>query len=183
MIEFVVGASLIFMVIASLIVLESKDLLSAVIAFGAVGAFCSIIYLMVGAPDIAITQLVVEVLTLVILIRATINKDLTTIQGDREFFGLVCTIAILFVFFLFGIEALSLLPEFGNPAFSLNPGAPSNRYLVQGLKETGGADIVTAVILDYRGYDTFGEIAVLFAAILGALAILRVHARKRSRDD
>jgi len=179
MIEFFVGSFLIFMIIGSLIALEAKDLLSAVISVGAVGAFASIIFLLIGAPDIAITQMVVEVLALVILIRATIRKNLTTIQGDREFFGLIITITILFVFFLFGIEALRYLPSFGTPVFALNPLAPSNKYLIDGLKETGAANIVSSIILDYRGYDTLGEATVLFTSILGALAILRVHARKR----
>jgi len=181
MIEIIVGLLLIFIVMASIIAIETKDLLSAVVAFGAVGAFCSIIYLLVGAPDIAITQLVVEVLSLVILIRATIRRDLTTIDEDRDFFGLVATLAILFIFFLFGIEALRWLPEFGTPAFVLNSSAPTNRYLLNGLRETGAANIVSAVLLDYRGYDTLGEATVLFTSILGALAILRIYARKRRK--
>lgn len=181
MIEVMVGLFLIFIVISSIIALETKDLLSAVVAFGAVGAFCSIIYLLIGAPDIALTQLVVEVLSLVILIRATIRRDLTTIDEDRDFFGLVATIAILFVFFLFGMEGLRWLPEFGNPSFVLNSSAPTNRYLLNGLKETGAANIVSAILLDYRGYDTLGEATVLFTSILGALAILRIYARKRRK--
>ncbi|MCX7917737.1 MAG: hypothetical protein N2589_06395, partial [bacterium] len=131
------------------------------------------------APDIAITQMVVEVLSLIILIRATIRRDLTTIEEEREFFGLVSTFALLFVFFIFGMEAMKSLPQFGTPSFTLNPNAPSNRYLLNGLKETGASNIVNAVILDYRGYDTLGEATILFTSILGSLAILRVYARKR----
>ncbi len=43
----------------------------------------------------AITQLVVEILCLVILIRATIRRDLVTVSGDREFFGLAVTATLL----------------------------------------------------------------------------------------
>ena len=179
MIELAVGTLLVFMIIGSIIALETKDLLSAVISVGAVGYFSCVIFLLIGAPDIAITQMVVEVLSLVILIRATIRRDLTTINGDREFFGLVVTLSLLFIFFIFGMEALRYLPEFGVPSFTLNPSAPSNRYLMNGLKETGAGNIVSSVILDYRGYDTLGEATVLFTSILGALAILRLYARKR----
>ncbi len=182
MIEFTIGVLLVLMIIGSLIALETKDLLSAVISFSAVGVFSSIIYLLVSAPDIAITQLVVEVLSLIILIRATIHTDLTTISGDREFFGLISTIAIIFLLFLFGIEAMELLPKFGHPAYLTNPSAPAHRYLAYGLTDTGGADIVTSVVLDYRAYDTFGEVTVLFTAILGALAIMRLHARKKKES-
>jgi len=179
MVEIVVVGLLIFMIIGSLIALETKDLLSAVVAVGAVGAFSSIIFLIIGAPDIAITQMVVEVLSLIILIRATISRDLTTIDEDRDVFGLLATLALIFVFFLFGIEALRNLPQFGIPSFTINLNAPTNRYLSSGLKETGAGNMVSAIILDYRGYDTLGEATVLFTSILGALAILRVYSRKK----
>jgi multisubunit Na+/H+ antiporter MnhB subunit len=171
------------MIIGSIICLETKDLLSAIIAIVPVGYFSGIIFLLLGAPDIAITQMVVEVLSLIILIRATIRRDLTTIEEERDFFGLITTFAFIFVFFIFGIEAMKNLPSFGTPSFTLNPSSPSNRYLLNGLKETGAANVVSAIILDYRGYDTLGEATILFTSILGALAILRVYARKRSKNE
>jgi len=183
MIEIIVGVLIAFMIICALIALETKDLLSSVISVGSVGYFACIIFLLIGAPDIAITLMVVEVLSLVLLIRAVIRWDLVTIKGDREFFGLISTLALLFFFFILGTEALRLLPEFGTPSFTINSLAPSNAYLANGLAETGAANIVTSVILDYRAYDTLGETTVLFTAILGALAILRVHSRKRRGDE
>lgn len=183
MIEIVIGVLIVSMIIGCLIALETKDLLSGVISIGTVGYFACIIFLLIGAPDIAITLMVVEVLSLVILIRATISKDLVTIDGDRDFFGLVSTLALLFLFFIMGTEALRLLPKFGTASFTLNSSAPSNWYIANGLSETGAANIVTSVILDYRGYDTLGETTVLFTAILGALAILRVYSRKRRADE
>lgn len=183
MIEIIVGILLTFMIIGSIICLETKDLLSAIIAIVPVGYFSGIIFLLLGAPDIAITQMVVEVLSLIILIRATIRRDLTTIEEERDFFGLITTFAFIFVFFIFSMEALRYLPPFGNPAFTLNQNAPSNRYLLNGLKETGAANVVSSIILDYRGYDTLGEATILFTSILGALAILRVYARKRKKNE
>ena len=69
------GALLLFMIIGAFIALETKDLLSAIICVGAVGFGLAIAFLFLGAPDIAITQVVVEVLALVILIRATISRE------------------------------------------------------------------------------------------------------------
>jgi len=183
MIEIIVGVLILFMIIGSLIALETKDLLSAVISLGSVGYFSSIIFLLIGAPDIAITLMVVEVLSLVILIRATISRDLVTIEGDREFFGLLSTLAFLFFFFIMGTEALRLLSRFGIPYFTIDSFSPANVYLEHGMVETGAANIITSIILDYRGYDTIGEATVLFTAILGALAILRVYSRKRSGNE
>jgi multisubunit Na+/H+ antiporter MnhB subunit len=181
--EIIIGILLVFMIIGSIISLETKDLLSAIISLTAVGYFVCVSFLFLGAPDIAITQMVVEVLSLIILIRATIRRDLTTIEEERDFFGLITTFAFIFVIFIFGMEALRYLPPFGTPSFTLNNNSPSNRYLMNGLKETGAANIVSAIILDYRGYDTLGEATILFTSILGALAILRIYARKRSKNE
>lgn len=169
---------LVFMVIAAIIAVETKDLLSSVICVGAIGVGNSLMFLFLRAPDIAITQIVVEVLSLIILIRATIARDLTFITGDREFFGTVVSIVIIFIIFMAGIEVLETLPDFGTPIFAKVAGSPSELYIKNGLKETGAANIVASVILDYRGYDTLGEATVLFTSILGATVILRAKSRK-----
>jgi len=130
------------------------------------------------APDIAITQIVVEVLGLIILIRATISRDLTFITGDREFFGTVVSVVIIFIIFLAGIKVFETLPAFGTPIFDKLPQAASATYISRGLQDTGAANIVAAIILDYRGYDTLGEATVLFTSIVGATVILRKKARK-----
>jgi multisubunit Na+/H+ antiporter MnhB subunit len=169
---------MVFMVIAAIIAVETKDLLSSIICVGAIGAGGSLMFLLLLAPDIAITQIVVEVLGLIVMIRATISRDLTFITGDREFFGTVVSVVIIFVILLAGVEVLQGLPEFGTPVYTKIDGSPSQRYVQKGLAETGAANIVAAVILDYRGYDTLGEATVLFTSILGAMVILRRKSRK-----
>jgi len=173
---------LVFMIIGSIIAIETKDLLSSVVCVGAVGFGLSIAFLMLGAPDIAITQVVVEVLCLIILIRATIDRDLTDATSQREFFALVTGAALLFVIFAFGMQAFGGLPEFGQAIISVVKDAPSNAYLANGFAQTGAANIVSAILLDYRAYDTLGEATVLFTSILGALAILRGVARKKQKE-
>jgi multisubunit Na+/H+ antiporter MnhB subunit len=183
--EILIIALLIFMIIAALNALETKDLLSSVVSLGAVGFGLSVAFLAMGAPDIAIVQIVVEVLSLIILIRATIRSDLTTVTKSTEFFGLFVGLVLLFVVFLFGLEAVKVLPPFGTPVMDVISSAPSRHYLEHGLSETGSANIVTSIILGYRGYDTLGEVTVLFASVLGALAILRNKPlkKKKKTDD
>lgn len=48
----------------------------------------------------------------------------------------------------------------------------SPRYIEDGPKETGAPNMVTGVLADYRGYDTFGELVVIFTAGLACLVIL-----------
>ena len=166
-------ALLLFMIIAAIIAVETKDLLSSVICVGAIGFGASLMFLFLRAPDIAITQIVVEVLGLIILIRATIARDLTFITDDREFFGMVVSIVIIFVIFLAGLKVFQTLPDFGVPVFTRAPDAASQTYIEQGLAKTGAANLVTSVILDFRAYDTLGEATVLFTSIIGATVILR----------
>ena len=169
---------LLFMIIAAIIAVETKDLLSSIICVGAIGIGASLMFLFLRAPDIAITQIVVEVLGLIILIRATISRDLTFITGDREFFGTVVSVVIIFVIFLAGIKVFETLPDFGTPVFAKTPDVASQTYIKEGLAKTGAVNIVAAIILDYRGYDTLGEVTVLFTSIIGATIILRKKAKK-----
>ena len=173
---------LIFMILAAIVAIEIKDLLSSVVAVGAVGLGLSIVFLVLKAPDVAITQLVVEILCLIILIRATIARDLTFISGDREFFSMIVSVVIVLVIFLVGIHVFNTLPEFGSPIFAQTPGSASQSYVEHGLKDTGAPNLVTSVILDYRAYDTLGEATVLFTSIIGATVILRKKSRKLVED-
>ncbi len=180
-------ALLLFMIIAALIAVETTNLLSAVVCVGAVGFGGSLLFLFLQAPDIAITQIVVEVLGLIILIRATLSRDLTFIDGDKEFFSAVVSVVILFTVFIAGMSAFQQLSPFGQPAFMAAPHAPdgpsaSQAYISQGLDKTGAANLVTSVILDFRAYDTLGEATVLFTAILGATVLLRERAKRRLEE-
>ena len=173
---------LLFIIIAAVIAVETNNLLSSVICVGAIGFGGSLMFLFLRAPDIAITQIVVEVLGLIILIRATISRDRTFISGDREFFGVVVSVVIIFVIFLAGIRIFETLPAFGTPIFAQAPEAASQTYIRDGMQKTGAANLVSSVILDFRAYDTLGEATVLFTSIIGATVILRKKSKKLLED-
>ena len=159
---------LIFMILASILAVEIKDLISSVIALSAVGLGLSLAFLLLKAPNLAITQLVVEVLMVVVLVRGTINKDLPVVRDGRWFFNTVATLVFITVFLFFAYFALKDLPAFGYPTMKV-----SEEYIARSLKETGSANVVTAIALNYRLLDALAEGAVLFAAILGVSAISR----------
>ena len=162
------------MIFAAIVAIEVKDLLSSVIAVGSVGFALCLAFLILKAPDLAITQLVVEILCLIILIRATINKDLPlTIEG-RWVFNTVATLVFIGVFLFFAHWALKEMPVFGNPTMAV-----VKKYLEEGTSKTGAVNLVTAVILDFRAYDTLGEATVLFTSVIGIMAVLRQPGRKK----
>jgi len=78
------------------------------------------------------------------------------------------------VFLFFGWLALKELPNFGEPIMAV-----VKKYLQEGVSKTGAVNIVTAVILDFRAYDTLGEATVLFTSVIGIMAILRRPGRKK----
>jgi multisubunit Na+/H+ antiporter MnhB subunit len=173
---------LLFMIAAAVIAAHTRNLLSSVICVGAVGFGGALMFLFLRAPDIAITQIAVEVLGLIILIRVCIARDTTFVTGEREFFGIVVSVAMLLAISLVGVKALDDLPDFGTPAFvaagEIEETVASQEYIEQSLSKTGAANAVAAVILDWRAYDTLGEATVLFTSILGAVVILRKKAKR-----
>lgn len=169
---------LIFMIIGAIVAVEIKDLLSSVVAVGAVGLALSMVFLILKAPDVAITQLVVEILCLIILIRATLKKDLPFATTGRWFLNTLITLIFIGVFLFAALKALQDLPEFGYPIMRV-----ASTYLKEGLSKTGAVNLVASVILDFRAYDTLGEATVLFTAVIGVLAIVRRIGRKNVGEE
>jgi len=165
------------MIVGAIVALEVKDMVSSVIAVGAVGLALSIAFLILKAPDLAITQLTVEILMLIILIRATLRRDLPFSTSGRWFLNTVIT--ILFVIIFLGVAYLAIkdLPEFGSPTMRV-----AKYYIGEGLRKTGAANLVAGVILDFRAYDTLGEATVLFTAAIGVISIMRRIGRKKVEE-
>lgn len=164
----------ILMIAAAFVAMEIKDLLSSVIALGAVGFGLTLAFLMLRAPDLAITQLVVEILAVIILIRATIGGKIPQ-EGLKIRLGYFL-FAVLFVaiFLAFSYKAVLQLPGFGNPIMKMG-----SQYIAEAMRKTGATNIVAAIILDFRGYDTLGEATILFTSVIGVLAVLRSAGKKK----
>lgn len=159
---------LLFMICASIVAIEGKDLISSVIALSAVGLGLSLAFLILKAPNLAIVQLVVEILCVVILIRATVKRDLPLVMDGRWLFNTASTYLFIAAFLLAATFALRELPKFGEPIMKV-----SNNYITSGEANTGSANIVTAITLNFRSLDALLEGVILFAAMLGCLAITR----------
>jgi multisubunit Na+/H+ antiporter MnhB subunit len=162
-----------FMILGSIVALEIKDILSSIVAIGVVGLAVSIAFLFLQAPDLAIVQFLFEIFALIILVRAFIRKDFHVMEPAKSGRWLIgFTVIGLAAAFILSIKVFRLLPPFGEPLLET-----SRYYLDHAASETGAANIVASVILDYRAYDTLGEVTVLLTAILGTLTVLRLRAR------
>ena len=163
-----------FMIAGAIIAVVVEDLLSSIIAVGVAGLGLSLSFLILKAPDLAITQLVVEILCLIILIRATIRKDLPFSTSGRWFFNTLVTLVFVAVFLEVSYRAFRDLPAFGYPTMKV-----AKVYLQCALMATGATNLVSSVILDFRAYDTLGEATILFTAVMGILAVMRTVGRKK----
>ena len=168
----------ILMILGAIVALESKDVLSGIISLGIIGFALTINFLLLHAPDLAIVQIIIETLTLIILIAAVLK---TTREETAEKYGLpkillwIIGSIFMVVFIYSSIKVFLHLPEFGEQSLRM-----AQVYIDQGLSLTGAGNLVAAVILDFRGYDTLGEATVLFTSVVGIMAVLRKAGRKRS---
>ena len=162
-----------FMIVAAIVAVEARDLLSSVISVSAAGGGLAIIFLLLGAPDLAITQVVVEVLCLVILIRATVTRKDVTYDWRPNTFAVAAGLVFCALLSLACFYAFRAMVPFGAPKMVM-----AEPYLREAFGRTGAANAVMAVLLDFRAYDTLGEATVIFTSIIGAYALLRHVGRK-----
>jgi len=178
----IVYGLLIFMILGAIVALETNDLLSSVISVGAMGLALSIVFLILRAPDLAIIQVVVEVIALIMLLRLVVEREDVTIAhrySPGGAFATATALVFIGVFIVFAMEAYREMPVFGEPLMRV-----SARYITEGFGISRATNIVTSILLDFRAYDTLGEATVIFTSILGALAILRATGKKRDeRND
>jgi len=167
-----------FMLLSSIVAIEAKDLLSTVISVSAAGAGLAIVFLLLGAPDLAITQVVVEVVTMVLLIRVAVRRDDTTLDSPRDMFSVAAGLIFAGILVVASAYAFHWMRPFGDPLMTM-----SRPYLANAFEQTGAPNAVTAVLLDFRAYDTLGEATVIFAAVIGAYAVLRHVGRKRDAGE
>jgi len=163
---------LIFMIAAAILAIELEDLISSVVALIAVGLALCITFIVLKAPDVAIMQLVVETLALLVLIKATLRKDLPFSVSGRWYVNTFIYAAFFVTLVVVALKCFKDLPVFGQPLMK------SVALLEQSLFKTGEVNLVSVVTLKYRIFDSFGEAAILFVAVIAVLAILRPKGKK-----
>jgi multisubunit Na+/H+ antiporter MnhB subunit len=163
---------LIFMIIAAILAIELEDLISSVVALIAVGLALCIAFIVLKAPDVAIMQLVVETLALLVLIKATLRKDLPFSASGRWYVNTFIYAAFFVTLVVVALKCFKDLPPFGNHLMK------AAVLLGQNLPKTGDINLVTVVTLKYRIFDSFAEAAILFVAVIAVLVILRPKGKK-----
>jgi len=141
-----------------------RQRLTALILVGAVGLVVALIFVKFSAPDLALTQLSVEVATIVLLLLALYflpQESCTESTQSRRWRDGTLAVAA-------GVGATVLTwAVVSRPTDSIAPW-----FLENSVPGGGGANVVNVILVDFRGFDTFGEITVLAIAALGIFALL-----------
>ncbi len=149
-----------------LAVLVAPTRLLAILAMGAQGASVALIFLLFGAPDLAFTQLMVEVLSVVIL--TFVMTRLKLDDRDPRPFEDWARDGTLAIVCGAGVSLLLMLVLNGTLDTRL-----SDLFTATSVPIAHGHNIVNVILVDYRGFDTLGEISVVMGAGMAILALLR----------
>ncbi|MFW8634176.1 monovalent cation/H+ antiporter subunit A [Cribrihabitans pelagius] len=164
------------LVVATLfIVAKHRNRLIALVLIGIVGLIVSMSFNYLSAPDLALTQISVEVVTIILMLLALnfMPKE-TPVETPvllRLRDGAIAVVAGL------GTGALVyalLLRDFAFPTIS-------DYHLANSYKGGGGTNVVNVILVDFRGYDTFGEIIVLGIAAMVIYALTEAVLATRVR--
>jgi multicomponent Na+:H+ antiporter subunit A len=145
-----------------------------VLFLGAVGYGVAVLFVIQGAPDLALTQLLVETLALAlfILVLRLLPIRFEIVQSRIRRFARV-GIAVG-VGLMAGAFALWAASPTGGPSVA-------DEYLARALPEGGGGNVTNVILTDFRALDTLGEITVLAVVAMGAMALIR--ARRPDEPD
>ena len=147
-------------------VLIAQSRLIAILSLGIQGTALALIFLLFGAPDLAFTQLMVEILSVVILTIVMTNLRLDA--RDHRPFEDWARDGTLAVVCGAGVSLLLMLVLTGTLDTRL-----SDFFTATSVPIAHGANIVNVILVDYRGFDTLGEISVVMGAGIAILALLR----------
>ena len=159
------------LVLLAIIAVRASDLLLAAMALGTYGFVLALIWAAIGAVDVAFTEAVVgagatTVFFLAALLRTSRRRS--ALPGHVQWGVLAATLAVGAVI----LTVTSALPRWGDPASPASVHV-SPRYLERTIDETATPNAVTAVLADYRAYDTLIEAVVIFTAGVGGWLLLR----------
>ncbi|WP_426228613.1 putative monovalent cation/H+ antiporter subunit A [Pararhizobium sp. DWP3-4] len=162
-------AIMIIAVIGLFAVVLAKDRLTAIVSLGIQGFSVAVIFLLYGAPDLAFTQFMIETLAVVIL--ALVMTRLRLSPTDHRPFRQTLPDAAIAI--ACGLGAGLLLLKVTQGQFDT---ALSDFFAHYSKTVAHGANIVNVIIVDFRGTDTLGEIAVVMIAGLAVLSLVRLRA-------
>lgn len=148
--------------------------LAAIAALGVVGYCVALIFVLYGAPDLAMTQFLIETLTVILFVLVFYHLppgvNLSGVPSRiRD-----ALIALAIGSLMTGLVLLAVQTDVHTPI--------SNYFIENSLSEGHGRNVVNVILVDFRGLDTLGEITVLAVAAVGVFALLKLRPREEKKQ-
>lgn len=160
-------------------VVRLRNLFAVVMLGGIYSLLAAALLVVLDAVDVAFTEAAVGAGISTVLALGALS--LTTSQEKEHGRKPLYTGVVIFVVLATGAALVfgSLdLPVYGDPAAPIHHHV-ADRYIADAQRETGVPNIVTAVLASYRGFDTLGEVMVIFTAGIGVLLAFSTARRAR----
>lgn len=165
----------IVLVLSTCTVLFARTRLTAIIALGAVGYSVALLFVVFHAPDLALTQLSIETVSVALFLLVFYHLPKLSRHEARLPFKVGNFIVAAAVGVTVTLLALA--------AYAQNvSGSISEYYKETVYKEAGGGNIVNVILVDYRGFDTLFEITVLAIAGMAIFGMIQLR-KKKGRDN
>lgn len=166
--------------IVALRVIFLKDLFAVVMLFSIYSFLSALIFVNLDAVDVAFTEASVGAGISTVLMLSTLV--LTGRKEKPSTHSSLLPIAVVLITGAALVYGTLDMPPFGHPDNpAQNHVAP--RYIEESPKEVGLPNMVTSVLASYRGFDTLGETAVVFAAAIGVLSLLGVPRKEQDSQE
>lgn len=156
-------------------VVQARSRIAAVGALGLTGFLVAAWFVLHGAPDLALTQLLVETLTVALIVLVFRRLPAVFARGGR--IRLLGSAAVAGLAGL-GATVLTLLVANRRPRHAV-----ADRFLAEAEAATGGSNVVNTILVDFRALDTLGEVAVVGVAALGIFALVRLAREDALRPE
>lgn len=173
-VPFYMFAIVLLIIAATMSAVISNSRLVALVSLGVIGFLLSLIFMLYGAVDVAITLIITETLIVILFMMiiyhlppymVNISKPKSRIRDAM--------IALIFGGFMTTIVLKAESFRLGEPI--------SNFFLEKSFTEAHGRNIVNVILVDFRGLDTFGEAIVLVVAAIGVFSLLKLNPKRRVR--
>ncbi|MBZ0292850.1 MAG: putative monovalent cation/H+ antiporter subunit A [Anaerolineae bacterium] len=161
--------------VALALIVTSSHLLYTVVSLGVIGYAIALIFILYGAPDLAMTQFSIETLSVVLFVLVLYRlPDMAHLSARRaRIRDAIISISAG------GLVTVLILTITNRPLLS----KLSDFFVANSYTEAKGHNIVNVILVDFRGFDTLGEITVLSIAAIGVYALLKLRIQDSADDD
>ena len=172
---------LMFLVVCTIGIIYLRDLLAAVILLGIYSLTAAGIFVVMDAVDVAFTEAAVGagISTILLLACLSHTSHIQKPQSHSNYWAIIM-VSVTGLLLIYGTLDMPMYGDIMSPA-QTHPDI-AQRFIYESPHEVGIQNMVTSVLASYRGYDTLGEVVVVFCAGIGVLTMLGLKRRDPDAD-